>query len=329
MAEKNIVQLIKSFDINQLKPVVVVYGAESLLKRQLVEKIKNTGDTHILWGDETEYLRLKDIFSSSALFSEGNTAVLLEAEHFFSKIPRDQMEDFLSFLQKISLPDRLFLFIGKDKLPAKEPYKTLKNIGDIVVSAPLTPKAFYISVKNKIEKSGKKISDEALKKLVSMLKGDLYYAKQELEKLLIYVADRDEITVEDIENVVIPKTMENVFVFLDSFFSKQPSALKIFRHLISSSHHPFEIQSLLLNQLNKLLIFKTLLEKGKSTDFAFEYLKIKHPAMKGSIQKQSAMITKKEIISLIKQLYRLEKEQKIEYMDIYRTAEEFVARRVL
>ncbi|NPA58193.1 MAG: DNA polymerase III subunit delta [Aquificae bacterium] len=326
MAEKNIVQLIKKFDLEGLKPVVVVYGTENFLKKQFVEKLKKTADTHIFWGDETDYLKLKEVFSSSSLFSEGNVAVLLDGEQFFHRLGKEQIKDFLELAKNLSLPDRLFILINKEKLPAKEPFKTLKNTADIIVSPPLTPKAFYISVKNKIEKSGKKIGEEALKKLVNRLKGDLYYAKQEIEKLLTYIGDREEITVEDVEKVVVPKTMENVFVFLDSFFKKEPSALKIYRQLVNSTHHPFEIQSLLLTQINRLLLLKTVVSQGKSYEVAFNRMGVKHPAVKGTLQKQAGMVSKRELVNLLKELYRLEKEQKVEYADLRRSAEDFILR---
>jgi len=329
MAEKNIVQLIKGFNLDELKPVVVVYGGEEFLKKQLIEKIKNTGEVHILWGDELTYSQLKEIFSSSSLFSEGNTAVILFFEAFLSKLSKGEIQDFIGFTQGITNPDRLFIFLKGEKLPAKEPFKSLKNTADIVISAPLTPKAFYISVKNKIEKAGKKIGEDTLRYLVGKLKNDLYYAKQEIEKLLTYTADSNEVKKEDVDAVIVPEPKENVFTFLDRFFAKDISALRIYRHLINSTHHPFEIQALLLGQINRLLLFKTLVGKGIPLESVFRQMNVKHPAMKGSIQKQASYVSKRQLIDMIKQLYALEKEQKINFVDVYKSAEEFILKRVL
>ncbi|WP_457638906.1 DNA polymerase III subunit delta [Persephonella sp.] len=328
MAEKTAVQLIKKFNVEELKPVSIIYGTEEFLKKQLSEKIKQHTQPIVLWGDETGLKQLKEVFSSSSLFSEGNTAMLYDADSFISKLSKDEVKDFVSFIKGIHLPDRLFIFVKKDRLPAKEPYKTLKEIGDVIVSTPLTPKAFFISVKNKIEKSGKSIDEDTLKYLVERLNNDLYHAKNEIEKLLTYLGDKKDITKKDIDAVVVPKSQENVFAFLDRFFSKDPSALKMYRELISTGHHPFELQSLILNQANKLLLFKTLVEKGKPLESIFSQMNIKHPAVKGSIKKQAAAVSKEELIGLIKQLYSLEISQKVEYMDIEKTAEEFVLKRV-
>ncbi|WP_457624091.1 DNA polymerase III subunit delta [Persephonella sp.] len=329
MAEKSIVQLIKSFNPDSLKPVVLVYGGEEFLKKQLVEKIKAAGEIHILWGDELTYPQLKEVFSSSSLFSEGNTAVILFFEAFVSKLSKEEIKDFGEFVKNIALPDRLFLFLKGEKIPAREPFKSLKGNADVVISAPLTPKAFYISVKNKIEKAGKKIDEDTLKYLVGKLKNDLYYAKQEIEKLLTYIGDKGTVEKEDVNAVVVPEPRENVFTFLDRFFAKDISALRIYRQLVNSTHHPFEIQSLLLGQINRLLLFKTLLEKGKSPEAAFSQMNVKHPAMKGSIQKQASYVTKRQLVDMIKELYTLEKEQKVNFADVYKSSEEFILKRVL
>ncbi|WP_456464901.1 DNA polymerase III subunit delta [Persephonella sp.] len=324
MAEKNIIQLIKNFDPKQLKPVVLVYGSEDFLKKQFVNKLKERSKVHILWGDEVGFANLKDIFSSSALFSEGNTAVLFDFDSFLTKLSKNELKNLPEFLGKIGKPDRLIIISKKDKLPAKEPFKTIKNFADIIVSNKLTTKAFIVSLKNKIEKNGKKIDDQTLKYLSSKLKNDLWHAKQEIEKLLIYISDKDSITKEDIDLVVAPKVDENVFVFLDKFFEKDPQALKMLKDLIDTSYHPFEIQSLILNQINRLLLFKTLTQKGSPSDKVLDQMRIKHPAMRGTLQKQASKVKTKDLIGMIKDLYETEKKQKVEYMDIFRTVEEFI-----
>jgi len=330
MAEINIIQLIKNFSFEDLLPVNFVYGKEDLLKKQLVEKIKSLkGDNvHIFWGDETSIREIEEVFSSSSLFSEGNVAVLWDFESFLKGLKKDDTNRFLDILRRINSPDRFFIIYQKDKLPLKEPFKSIKEIANIIVSPTLTPKAFVLSIKKKIEGNGKNIDDKTVLYLTSKFKNDLMYAKQEIEKLLIYVSDKDVITEEDIDKVVIPKIEENIFVFLNRFFTKDPKAVEIFINLIETTHHPFEVQSFILNQLNKLLIFRSLLDEGRSLDSVFSQLGIKHPAQKGIFQKISSVLTKEDMIRMIKELYNLEINQKINYRDIYESSIEYVLKMV-
>ncbi|WP_457623768.1 DNA polymerase III subunit delta [Persephonella sp.] len=326
MTEIKIVQLIKDFNINELQPVNLVFGKEELLKKQLSDKLKAVkgDDIHILWGDETSLNELEEIFSSSSLFSDGNVVVLWDFEGFLKNLKKDSQKKFLDLLRKINSPDRLFLMSDKEKFPSKEPYKSIKEFAGIIVSPPLSPKGFLLSIKKKIENSGKKIDEKSLLYLSKKFKNDLFYAKQEIEKLLNYVADKDEITIDDIDAVVIPKVEESVFVFIDKFFNRDSDAVKIFINLLETTHHPFEIQSLILNQLNKILVFKTLLEEGKPLESIYNQLNIKSPAQKGSVRKLASMLTKDEIINMIKKLYQLEIDQKVYYRDIYDSSVDYI-----
>ncbi len=330
-SEQNIIKIIKNFDINQISPKVLIYGKENLLKKQFVDKIKQSsdGDVHFLWGDETSFKELKEIFGSSSLFSKGNVVVIWNFDSFVSSLDKSEYKNFVQFIENINLPDRIILVSLKEKLPAKEPIKSLIKIVDVINSPALTPSAFAASIKKKIEREGKSIDDETLKYLFSKLKNNLYYAKQEIEKLLIYTKDKKEITKEDVDTVVIPKVEENVFAFVDRFFKKDKNAVKIFKNLIETTHHPFEIQSLILTQANKLLMYKTLLEQGKHPDAIFSQMKVSHPAQKASIQKLSAFLSKEELIDLIKELYQLEIEQKVYYEDLNQSSLNFISKRVL
>ncbi len=329
--EQNIIKIIKNFNINNLSPKIFIYGKENLLKKQFVDKIKESvnGDVHFLWGDETSFKELKEIFGSSSLFSNGNVVILWNVDSFVSNLGKDNYKDFVKFIENLNLPDRIILVSLKDKILSKEPFKSLTKVVEIINSPSLTPSAFATSIKKKIEKEGKKIDDETLRYLFSKLKNNLYYAKQEIEKLLIYAKDKENITKEDIDAVVIPKIEENVFAFIDRFFKKDKNAVKIFKNLIETSHHPFEIQSLILTQANKLLMYKTLLEQGKTPEAIFSQMKISYPPQKASIQKLSAYFSKEELINLIKDLYELEIKQKVYYEDLTKSSLNFIAKRVL
>ena len=141
MAEKNIIQLIKNFELDHLKPVVLIYGSEDFLKKQFVNKLKEKNKVHILWGDEVSFTNLKDIFSSSALFSEGNIAVLFDFDAFLSRLTKEEQKNLPEFLERIEKPDRLILVSKKEKIPSKEPFKSIKDLADIVFSHKLTTKA--------------------------------------------------------------------------------------------------------------------------------------------------------------------------------------------
>jgi len=149
----------------------------------------------------------------------------------------------------------------------------------------------------------------------------------EIEKLILYCADKEEITKEDIDKIIVPKFQENVFVFLDKFFAKDKQAVLMYKNLLQTSH-PFELQSLILNYLNKLLIYKTL-QNTKPPEEIFKQLNITHPFQKSSIQKLSKNVSIQDLINAVKSLYKAEISQKVFYGDPEKQSILFVSKFIL
>jgi DNA polymerase-3 subunit delta len=324
MSEIKASQLLKEFNLSQLKPVLIIYGDEYLTKALVVEKFKSVLPIKVYWGDELDYTSFRNHLFSKDLFSSSKAIVVRDFEAFTDKLKKDELKQIVEDIKNIKLPDRLILVVNLEKL--EEPYKSLLKLDnvDVVISKKLTFQGFLTSLKNKLTKEGKAISDENLKYLASLLNNDLTIAKNEVEKLLLYVGDKKEITKEDIDAVVTPVFEENVFNFLDKFFKKDISALKIFINLLNNGVHPFEIQSLILSQLEKALQTKILIEAGNSLEEALNKAGISHPLQKSNISNILKSLSKEEMVKLLNNLYNLEVAQKIYYQDINETSKEFI-----
>lgn len=331
MKEENIVKLLKKniSEIN-LNPVIYIYGGEDLLKKQFIDKFKSVGsDFHFLWGDEVNLTELKDIFGSASLFSSENVAVLWDMDSFVSKLSKDAVKEFLNFIKGINSPNKLFLVSKKEKVPAKEPFKTISSTATVINSPHLTPKAFELSVYKKIQREGKNISLENLKYLISKLPNNLYNTKQEIEKLLIYTAEKNEITKEDIDAVITTKPQVNIFVFQNQFLKKDINAVSTFQRLVEEGQHPFEIQSFILNLLNKIIYFKDLIDKGTPKQLAFSKVGINYRPQQLAVENASNVWKKSELLNAVKYLYETEKYQKLYYEDVQKKAEEFLLKVLL
>ena len=325
MSEIKASQLLKEFNLSQLKPVLIIYGDEYLTKTLVVEKFKSVLPVKVYWGDELDYASFRNHLFSKDLFSSSKAIVVRDFEAFTDNLKKDELKQIIEDIKNIKLPDRLILVVNLEKLD-KEPYKAMLKLDnvDVVISKKLTFQGFLTSLKNKLAKEGKAISDENLKYLASLLNNDLTIAKNEVEKLLLYVGDKKEITKEDIDAVVTPVFEENVFNFLDKFFKKDISALKIFINLLNNGVHPFEIQSLILSQLEKALQTKILIEAGNSLEEALNKAGINHPLQKVNISNILKNLSKEEMVKLLDNLYNLEVAQKIYYQDINETSKEFI-----
>jgi len=326
MSQYNIIQLIKkSKDELQLKPVIFIYGAENLLKKQFIEKFKSKNkDFHFFWGDETSLKEIKEVFTSGALFSEGNEATIWDIDSFISNLNKNEKLEFLEFLKKINLPNKIFLISLKEKPQAKHPLKTILSISTVINSPKLTPKAFEMSVYKKLKNSEKQINLQDLKYLVSKLPKDLYATKQEIEKLLLYTWEKEIITKEDIDAVITVSPEVSVFVFVDLFFRKSKESIAILKKLFSQEIHPFEIQSLILTYANRLLLFKNFQKKKIPVSEIFAKLGLTYKPQQTTILNLAKNLSEEELIWLIKALYKLEYKQKVLYENIHTSLENLV-----
>ncbi len=309
-------------DLN-LKPVVFLYGEEDFLKKQFLEKFKETGkDFHFFWGDETSLQEIKDVFSSGSLFSEGSVVVIWDVDAFLTKLNKKEKEEFKNLLKTLTNPDQILLISLKEK-----PTQVLKWIGDIasVIQSPkLTPKAFEISIYKKIKSEGRDIDLKDLQYLLKFLPKNLYDAKHEIEKLLLYTEGKETITREDIDSVILKREELNVFSFLYHFFKKDVKALDVLKKLLQQGHHPFEVQALILTYANKLLLFHTYRQQGLNEGEIFKKLNMNYKLQRSNFQEFSRVFSKIDTIDLIKDLYQLEILQKVEFQDPQQLLEDLI-----
>ncbi|NPA53173.1 MAG: hypothetical protein GXO21_00740 [Aquificae bacterium] len=96
------------------------------------------------------------------------------------------------------------------------------------------------------------------------------------------------------------------------------------KNLYEIGHHPFEIQALLLSYINKLLLIFSFLENRYSVEESLEKAGIKYPFQKNIYKKMLSIQKKENLIQMLKDLYSLEKNQKIQFEDIEKKLEEFI-----
>lgn len=308
-------QFIKEPKVEALKNTVLIYGNDDLLKDLVLDKIKERGSTLTLWGDEAQFVELINHIKTKSLFGVQPWVVIRDAHQFVVKLKKDEVEQLLSQLKQLKEQKVIFVF-REQELPKLDFYKKLTEISDVVVCPRLTKQAFLTSIRKKIEREGLKIDDENLVYLASLLNYDLTAAKQEIEKLIVYCKDKGDISKEDIDSLVVSISESNVFEFLEKFFNKDRDSLLIAQKLIGKDVHPFQIQTLLVNQIEKVFYFKVLVSNGVSYDEAFRRVKATNNLQKANIQRYAKMLSIDELERLLKLLYHLEINQKVYYKDI-------------
>jgi DNA polymerase-3 subunit delta len=151
-----------------------------------------------------------------------------------------------------NLPESALLILVADEEPANSDDKSRKMStlrgkwekavaegGGHVEQFKIDPKAVKENVRAEALKAGKKLSDQAAGTLVEMTGGNISKALDELEKLVTFAGDGDQISEDHVREVVVPSREWNVYKMLDSITAgAAPEALRQLRILVGSQPKP-------------------------------------------------------------------------------------------
>lgn len=114
--------------------------------------------------------------------------------------------------------------------------KAVQSQGGVVIDCSIDSRQVGAQLRDEAKASGKKLGNSAAERLTEMTGGNLSRALGELEKLILYAGDRDEIVLDDVRIVVTPSREWNVYKMVDSALERRPTdALRHLRILVGSS----------------------------------------------------------------------------------------------
>ena len=117
----------------------------------------------------------------------------------------------------------------------------------------------------------------------------MFTLKNELEKLISYTGDRQEITVRDLDELTSSQTTNQIFVMLEAIARKQrDKVLTLYYDLIELKESPFGILALLVRQCNQLIQVKDLTDKNQSNAAMAKAMKVP-PFVVGKLKDQARL----------------------------------------
>jgi len=114
--------------------------------------------------------------------------------------------------------------------------KAVRAAGGEVIDCKPDPKKARDRVRERVQALGKKMSEKAAETLLEMTAGSLSRAVDEVEKLVLFVGDQEQIREGDVRAVVVPSREWNVFKMVDAIVGNDVTeALRQLRILVGSS----------------------------------------------------------------------------------------------
>jgi len=227
------------------------------------------------------------------MVSKHKLLVIKEAE----KINKNDETKLIDYFNRLSLKNNFstLIIIYKESRPKKELITAIKRVG-IAVNFSVTDKAkLALWIKSKFRQSNKKITQEALFYLQSIVGSDLGRLFNEIEKIDIYTKDQKIIEKEDVMITIGGSEAVNIFKVLDAIGDKDiKNAIDGLVKLNQGNLHYLSIFAMIYRQIKLILQTKLLLTKGFNFKEVEKKLKLPYFVVE-KIIKQSRKYTFKEI----------------------------------
>ena len=295
---ENILNLTKQ---EKIYPVYLFYGKENYLKEDILKKFKKRLidpayrelNYKAFYGEKLSVNEVINDLETLPLMSKHKLVVIKEAE----KISKNDEAKLVDYFNQKRLKNNFstLIIIYKDSNPNKELIKAIKRVG-IEANFSITDKAkLTLWIKSKFKQSNKKITQEALFYLQSIVSSDLGRLFNEIEKIDIYTKDQKIIEKEDVMITIGGSEAVNIFKVLDSIGDKDiKNAIDGLVKLNQGNLHHLSIFAMIYRQIKLILQTKLLLTNGFNFKEIEKKLRLPYFVV-GKIIKQSKKYTFKEI----------------------------------
>ncbi len=256
---------LQSGDISNVQ---LVYGDEDYMLRYYKNKIKSKlsnpdDDMNYSYfeGDKLSVEEISSIGSTLPFFAD-NRLIVVENSTMFKKA--NEMSEVIG-----EFPDTTYvLFVQKSKEVDKRSklYKYINKNG-CVTECPLWGEPELVRwATDYMKKNGKKMSGASASYLISKSGFMMGVLANQMDKLISYAADKDTITNEDIDTMVVTTPESQIFQMIDyAVAHKKNEAMKLYGALVQNKEPAALILSLLGRHLNILIRMKEL-DNGRYND---------------------------------------------------------------
>ncbi|MCI5863282.1 MAG: DNA polymerase III subunit delta [Lachnospiraceae bacterium] len=258
---KNIASDIKN---KSFKPIYLLYGDEQYLKTACLRQLRQAivGEDAMNLSEYTDKVDVKELISVAGtlpFFADRRLIVLNRVSLF--KNNNDEINELMD-----NIPSYLTVVIVEDNVDKRKTlYKIINKKGYICEISRLSDGDLTKWAVKKLSDTGFKIRGSTVSHLLSRTGNDMNNIDNELEKIISYCEGREEITTDDIDDIVIFQPQERVFEMIEAICAgRKEKALKLYYDSIALKEAPLKILTLL--ERNYIGILQTKSGNGKLPD---------------------------------------------------------------
>lgn len=288
--------------MGKFRQAYLLYGEEAYLKKQYKDKMTKAmlpeGDTMnyaYYEGKGIHPAELIDLAETMPFFAERRLIVVENSGFFKNATP--ELADYIK-----AVPDTTcFLFIENEVDKRGKMYKAVKDKGRIVEMGRQDEKTLLYWIAGNVKKEGRQIKESTARYLVAKTGTDMENLEKEMEKLFSYTLGKNEITVQDVDDICTTQITNKIFEMIEAVATKQQKkALDYYYDLLALKEPPMRILYLLSRQFKLLLEVKNLLGRGCDKSQIAKTVGF-HPFVAGKYMQQCRAFTGEELRGIMEE----------------------------
>ena len=202
---------------------------------------------------------LLQILKTQPMMSDSRTVVVAD----FELVKKDVLESLSAYFQD-SNPQTNVILIAEKVDKRTSFYKNFSKVGEVIEFKPLYPNQLSGFVQAEAKDLGLALEPGCAELLAELVGNNLMSLVSELEKLALYVGEKNKITCQHVRELIGHGLLDNVFVLGNLIGAKKYFELtEIYRQLLSQGEAPARLLNLVSGHFRKLLIAQACLKKNR------------------------------------------------------------------
>ena len=297
---REIERIKESVASGKIPPVYLWYGEDRFLIQEGLKVLKSFYFMTDASGSGIELVSAKDlppadiVARANTMSFFANRLVVVEDVTYFQDGQTADLEPFLDYFANPN-PTTCLLFIAESVHRGRKFYKALVKNGEIMdFCAPKRPQEWVAFVQSELEAREKSMDTQVVAHFIEWTGHHTGILAQELDKLIVYVGERQKITSEDIR-AITPQSIEtSIFDLLDAVASRSAAkALQALREVLRKEP-ALKVLAMLVRQVRLLLGCDALRRHGGNVAEAPSAIGIS-PYEAQKVWQQSAKLSTKQL----------------------------------
>ncbi len=242
--------------------LILLYGEEAYLIEQTVKRVraavigaeKDDFNDHRFGGKQSTAESVLDAAHTYPVFAPRKLVTV----HGFDQMSAHEQDKLTSYLNQPS-PETCLLLVAEKIDSRRKFFQEFKKKGVVFKFDPLKDAEIPDFARRGLQRRGVRISRDALELLCSLLNSNLHEVEAELDKLVLYVGERQQISITDVEAIVSRGRTESVFELGTAIgLGNMARALTLVRRFAAASEPPLLVLNLITGHYRLLWKIRSL-----------------------------------------------------------------------